>query len=120
LAAWASAVATKVGLMALRSRCRERRAVRGAGASDELEMPDSRYQIDGQLEARDGIRRLQTALAGMNGVRAEVLLLHDVVGLELAEIAALIGASTAALQSRLVRGRRELIRRAAELEGAPE
>jgi DNA-directed RNA polymerase specialized sigma24 family protein len=50
------------------------------------------------------------------------LLLHDVVGHELTEIAALTGASVAAVQSRLVRGRHELMERlgnAGDTEGDP-
>jgi DNA-directed RNA polymerase specialized sigma24 family protein len=45
----------------------------------------------------------------MSSHRAEVLFLHDVAGLELSEIAVLIGDSESAVQSRLVRGRRELM-----------
>lgn len=56
----------------------------------------------------------------MNPARAEILFLHDVAGQDLAEIAGMTGASTAAVQSRLVRGRRELFMRLAELGGAGE
>ncbi|HEY3593817.1 MAG TPA: RNA polymerase sigma factor [Polyangiaceae bacterium] len=122
LSAWASAIATKVGLMALRSRCRERRSLRPVQASDVIEIAGPRYEIERQLEARDDVRRVQSALVAMSGGRAEVLLLHDVVGHELTEIAALTGASVAAVQSRLVRGRHELMERlgnAGDTEGDP-
>jgi RNA polymerase sigma-70 factor (ECF subfamily) len=39
---------------------------------------------------------------------AKTLLLHDMVGCSLAETATITGASMAAAQSRLVRGRKEL------------
>jgi RNA polymerase sigma-70 factor (ECF subfamily) len=117
LTTWASAVSTKVGLAALRSRCRERKVVDRSGDIDQTrpgEMP--RYEIERQLSARDTIQRLQTALSDMNPRSAEILFLHDVAGLELSEIAVLTGASTTAVQSRLVRGRRELITRIADVD----
>jgi len=47
----------------------------------------------------------------MPSEKAETLFLHDVEGLDLAEIAALTGTSVAAAQSRLVRARKELLER---------
>ena len=47
----------------------------------------------------------------MNRTRAEVLVLHEVNGMELTEIAHVLGISVAAAQSRLTRGRRELLQR---------
>ena len=47
----------------------------------------------------------------MNPQRAEALVLHDVLGHDLAEVSALLGVSIAAAQSRLVRGRSELKQR---------
>ena len=43
---------------------------------------------------------------------AQTLLLHDVLGHDLAETAAITGVSRAAAQKRLWRGRAELLRRA--------
>lgn len=116
IAAWAAAVATRVGLMALRSRCRERRVVHRGAIIDDAAGAGPRYEIDRQLVARDEVRRLQVALASINASRAETLFLHDVAGYPISEIAAMTGASAAAVQSRLVRGRRELLGRLGELE----
>jgi RNA polymerase sigma-70 factor (ECF subfamily) len=51
--------------------------------------------------------------------RAEAVLLHDVLGHELTEIAQMTGVSVAAAQSRLVRGRKDVVNRmrSAELQG---
>jgi RNA polymerase sigma factor (sigma-70 family) len=117
LTTWASAVTTKVGLAALRSRCRERKVVDRSGDIDQTRPGDiPRYEIERQLGARDMIHRLQAALTGMSPKSAEILFLHDVAGLELSEIAVLIGSSTAAVQSRLVRGRRELFARVGDAD----
>jgi RNA polymerase sigma-70 factor (ECF subfamily) len=116
ISAWAAAVATRVGLMALRSRCRERRVVHRGASIDDAGAAAPRYEIDRQLVAREDVRRLQSALASINALRAETLFLHDVAGYPIAEIATITGASAAAVQSRLVRGRRELLRRLRELE----
>jgi RNA polymerase sigma-70 factor (ECF subfamily) len=48
----------------------------------------------------------------MKPEHAETLVLHDALGHELSEIAVLMGVSVAAAQSRLIRGRKELLRRA--------
>jgi DNA-directed RNA polymerase specialized sigma24 family protein len=50
-------------------------------------------------------------LGEMNAAQVEVLLLHDVVGHDLSEIALMLGVSMPAAQSRLFRGRRELRQR---------
>jgi DNA-directed RNA polymerase specialized sigma24 family protein len=47
----------------------------------------------------------------MNPGRAQVLVLHEVNGLELSDIATVLGISVMAAQSRLSRGRRELVSR---------
>jgi DNA-directed RNA polymerase specialized sigma24 family protein len=48
----------------------------------------------------------------MNPKGAQALLLHDVLGYDLAEIAQITGVTVAAAQARLVRSRKELLRRA--------
>jgi RNA polymerase sigma-70 factor (ECF subfamily) len=52
----------------------------------------------------------------MSQERATAVLLYDVFGYELAEIAAMTGVSAAAAQSRVVRGRKELHERIRKAE----
>ncbi|MBK8999636.1 MAG: RNA polymerase sigma factor [Myxococcales bacterium] len=110
LRTWASSVATHVGLNALRSRRRER----GVFDRSEVDAPESTAGIDNperEATLRRELDRVRAQLAEMSPARAEALLLHDVLGHDLAEIAALTGVSIAAAQSRLVRGRHELMDR---------
>ncbi len=107
LKTWASSVATNVGLNALRSRRRER----GVFDRSEVDLPASSAASDNperDASLRRDIEHVRGVLASMSPARAEALLLHDVLGHDLAEIAALTGVSLAAAQSRLVRGRHEL------------
>ncbi|MBI3201382.1 MAG: RNA polymerase sigma factor [Myxococcales bacterium] len=107
LKTWASSVATHVALNALRSRRRER----GLFDRSEVDPPAASAGTDNperDASLRRDIERVRGVLASMSPGRAEALLLHDVLGHDLAEIAALTGVSLAAAQSRLVRGRHEL------------
>ena len=114
LSTWAATVASHVGLNALRSRRRERRVVaRGDGDGDVADLPppaSSARDVERAMGARFELERLREHLATIDPVKAETLVLHDVLGHELAEVAVLTGVSVAAAQSRLVRGRRELLR----------
>ena len=112
LCAWASGVATHVGLDALRSRVRERGLFRSehVGGSSVLELVGS-GTTEGQLEARRELAIVQEVLSRMKPPLAETVVLHDMLGHDLAETAALTHVTVAAAQSRLVRGRKELLRR---------
>ena len=68
---------------------------------------------------RRRMENLRAALAVTKRERAEAVLLHDVLGHELTEIARMTGASIAATQSRLVRGRKDVVNwmTSAELQG---
>lgn len=126
LPGWASAVATHVALDALRRRVREQRLFarlslgplssdaehdgQRASARDSSQGPSS--DPERALAARADLLRLQTILGVMNPKHTDVLVLHDVLGHELTAIADITGLSVAAAQSRLVRGRKELLRRA--------
>jgi DNA-directed RNA polymerase specialized sigma24 family protein len=48
----------------------------------------------------------------MNSDQAQTILLHDVLGHGLSEVAAIMGVTVAAAQRRLSRGHQELVRRA--------
>jgi RNA polymerase sigma-70 factor, ECF subfamily len=109
LSSWASALSCHIALNALRSR-RRQYALRAATLAVHRESL-GRVDLEGQLDARQTLERVRAELAAMNAARAEVLLLHEVNGLELADIARVLGISVAAAQSRLSRGRRELAER---------
>jgi RNA polymerase sigma-70 factor, ECF subfamily len=109
LTSWASAVSCHVALNALRAE-RQRRARLRVDASQPPE-PQDRNDVENQLAARQALERIRTELARMNPARAEALVLFEINGLELAEIAKVLGISVMAAQSRLSRGRRELMER---------
>jgi RNA polymerase sigma-70 factor, ECF subfamily len=111
LSTWASAIAGHVGIDALRARARERGLLANHCLAQAATLPTV-SGAERQLEARSEIAQLQQILASMNPQQAETLMLHDALGHELSEIAVMTGVSVAAAQSRLVRGRKELLRRA--------
>jgi len=110
LASWSSAVAAHVALDALRRRVRERRIFYPDQAPDLQRGPDATPERS--LEGRLEVARLQRIFGRMKHKHAEAVLLHDVLGHDLAEVAEITGVTVAAAQSRLVRGRGELMRRA--------
>jgi len=113
LSTWATAIASNVAVDALRARIRERAVVWDdrAGGSEHAARVSS-GSLERQLEARAEIAELHAILTSMDPAQAEAVLLHDVHGHELTEIALITRVSVAAAQSRLVRGRKELLRRA--------
>jgi RNA polymerase sigma factor (sigma-70 family) len=113
LAAWAGSIAAHVALDALRGRTRERRLFeRESAAAPRLERV-APGNLEQQLEAREQLDWLQKTLAHMNADQAETVLLHDVLGHGLSEVAVMMGVTLAAAQRRLARGHQELLRRAA-------
>ena len=112
LETWAARVAGHVGLNALRSRRRERRWIdRTSEGPLAPERQPSRHDSERAIEARSRLEQVRRHLAAMKPDQAETLFLHDGLGHDLAEIAMMTGASVAAAQSRLVRGRKELFKR---------
>ena len=109
LPAWASVVALRVALDALRRKNREQRLFQSL--PDEL---GSGGELDRRIEARSELVRVQGVVARMKSKYVETVLLHDVLGHDLVEIAELTQVSVAAAQSRLVRGRKELLKRIAQ------
>lgn len=113
LETWAARVAGHVGLNALRSRRRERRWLDRSteGSTTPEHHPLIRQDSEKALEARSRLDQVRRHLAAMKPEQAETVFLHDALGHDLAEIAMMTGASVAATQSRLVRGRKELFKR---------
>lgn len=111
LTSWAASIACHIGLNAIRSRKTERSIFdRSADVGDSGLSHQPRHP-EGALEARDELKLLRGALATLSPGRAEAVLLHDAFGYDLAEVAELTSSTEAAVQSRLVRGRRDLTER---------
>ena len=112
LSTWASAITSNVALRAIRSRRTERKVFDPTQDIEQLgPRLSSANHPEARMASRNELDRLRYHLSQMSEKYAETLLLHDVLGCGLSETATLVGASVAATQSRLVRGRRELAAR---------
>jgi RNA polymerase sigma-70 factor, ECF subfamily len=111
---WAAVIARNVAIDAIRARSRERQLF--AHDLGDLVATD---EVRGQVEAKPGpehltgiqerLSRVKSALLGLGMHKANVVFLHDVLGHELGDVAEILGITVAAAQSRLVRGRREIV-----------
>ncbi len=110
---WAAVIARNVTVNAIRARMRERRvfiAPAGQDAEDGAsELRDPALGPERLTEIRRQLDRAQRALLSVGADKGSVVYLHDILGHSLTEIAAATGTSLAAAQSRLVRGRREVL-----------
>jgi RNA polymerase sigma-70 factor, ECF subfamily len=106
LKSWAISIATHVALNAIRKRRSERRHIeqRQEQESQRLEVASRAINPERATE----LAALREELGRISPITAQVVVLHEVMGCGLAEVAALMGLSPAAAQSRLVRGRAEL------------
>ena len=111
LTSWAAAVTCNVTLHALRRRTAHRKVFDRNQSAEEAAMQVGGGDVEATVQARRDLERVRGHLSRMTPERAETLLLHDMLGKELSEIAVLTGVSVAAAQSRLVRGRHELLER---------
>jgi RNA polymerase sigma-70 factor (ECF subfamily) len=96
-----------------RHRSRARRPRRDTTPLDSArELPDERRGKDGTLwdEERRGAERAARALAGLEPDQREAIVLHDLEGFSVEEVAGLQGVSVSAVKSRLSRGREKLRR----------
>jgi RNA polymerase sigma-70 factor (ECF subfamily) len=111
LRSWATLITQHLAIDTMRSRQRERKLFDRSVEHGTLELvaEDARTP-ERAAETRRRVERLLSALSTVNRQRAEAVVLHDILGHDLAEIAKLTGASVAAAQSRLVRGRKEILR----------
>ena len=114
---WISTVSANVVYKHIRRRRLERvifaYPVDTLGDEDLLDECQTRRPM-ATAQYRDALRRISEHLAAMNAQRAWALVLHDVCGYPLDEVAHICRISVVAAQSRLVRGRRELHGRIAE------
>jgi RNA polymerase sigma-70 factor (ECF subfamily) len=110
LVSWAMSIAKHAAIDQCRARQRERRLF-----CDEEEYGVEAFALDGErtLSARSDVHELMRILSGMRPLDARVLLLRFGLGCSIAEVASKVGASETAIGSRLMRARRELLRRAA-------
>jgi len=110
LRSWATLITQHIAIDTMRARSRERKLFDRSVGPQALELvaEDSRTP-ERNAETRRRVERLLGALSTVNRGRAEAVILHDILGHDLAEIARLTGVSIAAAQSRLVRGRKEVL-----------
>ncbi len=112
LSAWAGLITSRIALNAIRDRRRRRRFVDPARTADDasrdLTAPDDVHRT---VAARADLDRLRRQLGQMPHSKALTLVLHDILGNDISDVARLTGASVVAAQSRLLRARRELRQR---------
>jgi RNA polymerase sigma-70 factor (ECF subfamily) len=110
LRSWATLVTQHLAIDTMRARTRERKLFDRNTGHQALELVAEEGRTPERLaETRRRVERLLGALAAVNRTRAEAVVLHDIMGHDLAEIATLTGVTVAAAQSRLVRGRKDVL-----------
>ena len=109
---WTSRVTAHTVFKELRRRRSERRVFDGS-VEVSGNHPD-RCDVDRDVTLRSALGRVRAHLEALDPNKAWTVLLHDVCGYDLREIAEITDASVAAAQTRLVRGRRELHERIAQ------
>jgi RNA polymerase sigma-70 factor (ECF subfamily) len=111
LRSWATLITQHLAIDTMRARSRERRLFDRSVGPQALELVAEDTRTPERVaETRRRVERLLSALSTVNRSRAEAVVLHDILGHDLAEIAGLTGVTVAAAQSRLVRGRREVLK----------
>jgi RNA polymerase sigma-70 factor (ECF subfamily) len=107
LDSWTATLTARVVWKHLRRRKLERRMFEGIAPDDSMRLV-APIELASQAVMRGLVNRVAGLLEKMDRERAWAFLLHDVCGYDLREVAQITGASVAAAQSRLSRGRREL------------
>jgi RNA polymerase sigma-70 factor (ECF subfamily) len=109
---WAAVIARNVAVDAIRARARERRVFQhgwDAAVADDRSRVVAEPNPERLTDIHLTLDRVNRALSGLGPKKARVVYLHDVLGYELGEVATMLGTTVAAAQSRLVRGRREIV-----------
>jgi RNA polymerase sigma-70 factor, ECF subfamily len=111
LSSWATLITQHLAIDTMRSRTRDRRVFdRHVGTQTVELVPDGNRSTEQIVETQRRANRLVRVLSSISTTHAEAVVLHDLLGHDLAEIARLTGVTVAAAQSRLVRGRRKAMR----------
>lgn len=110
---WAAVIARNVAVDAIRVRARERLLF--AQEETALTDADAVHQVGAErgpehlTDVQERLRHVKSALIGLCPHKANVIFLHDFLGHQLDEVARILSITVAAAQSRLVRGRRQII-----------
>jgi RNA polymerase sigma-70 factor (ECF subfamily) len=111
LKSWTASIGSHLALNAIRTRYRERAIFdRGRSAYDE-DRAAARECTERSVETKRTLAQLRVELSAMNQERARAVVLFHVLEYDLKQVASVLGISVAAAQSRVVRGRRELLQR---------
>jgi RNA polymerase sigma-70 factor (ECF subfamily) len=120
---WAAVIARNVAIDAIRARRRERqlfaRDAVDLAAADSVRGADAKMGPEHLTGVQERLHRVKSALLGLGAHKANVVFLHDVLGHELPDVAGILKITVAAAQSRLVRGRREIIEQIDAPPGTP-
>jgi RNA polymerase sigma-70 factor (ECF subfamily) len=110
LKTWAGAIAAHVATDYLRRKSYETRLFEGLGASS-IDPPLATGTPERQLEARSEVRKALGVLSRMKPRYADVLVLHDLLGHSVPQVAERLSMNTSAVRSTLRRARQEFVRR---------
>jgi RNA polymerase sigma-70 factor (ECF subfamily) len=120
LKSWAVSIASHLSLNAIRSRTRERAVFdTGLGIENRPGL-SATSSVERTVETRRTLAQMREELSSMNESRARALILFHVFEYDLKQVAGTLGISVAAAQSRIVRGRRELLARMEKRPGRCE
>jgi RNA polymerase sigma factor (sigma-70 family) len=98
---WLYRIASNAALDVLRRR----KVVPFVPLDDDYDAPADQPGPEGQLQARQGLRRLDEALARLPQEQREIVLLREVEGLSYDELATTLGIDQGTVKSRLSRAR---------------
>jgi RNA polymerase sigma-70 factor (ECF subfamily) len=110
---WTVRIASYTVYKEIRRRRQERRYFDRRADASALCRRQAVDDLDRVLTLRSTLGRLREHLDALEENRSWTVLLHDVCGYDLREIAEITGACVSAAQTRLVRGRREVHERIA-------
>lgn len=114
---WINRVAARTVFRQLRRRTAARQIVQWDVGDSEIPASGTFGDTGREVDARNVVKRIRVHLDAMDPLKSWAVLLHDVCGYDLREIAEITECSVAAAQTRLVRGRADLQQR---MQGDPE